>query len=249
VSSWKQVPRGDGPPPGSLIAEILADEPVTYHRKLATVGGGSIPFDAPDSNAACPHRGIDYSGNDMDLIQYWGPSQPEMTDAICDPGDDVGAMLFDLGNNLWNPGDNNVFEITGVFSLSLWLRNDLAANANWHDVVRKGDSYGIVMQASTGKLQGFIDTVVITDPGSVVVGTVYHVGLIYDGTTLRLYKNGIEVASALSGNPALETESYSIGSNGLAQNGWQGALAEVALFDYALDPERMLVHYEAGVLA
>ncbi|MBX3744001.1 MAG: LamG domain-containing protein [Verrucomicrobiae bacterium] len=79
-----------------------------------------------------------------------------------------------------------------------------------------------------------------------------HLAGSYDGTHWRLYRNGVEVASAASGTGALRVPrgDWAIGSSG---NGWAdhfaGGIDEVAIYNRALSPARILAHYQAATQA
>jgi hypothetical protein len=79
---------------------------------------------------------------------------------------------------------------------------------------------------------------------------VYLVGT-YDGANWRLYRNGVQVASAASALGALPVVNgdWAVGSTG---NGWAdpyaGSVDEVAIYNYALSASRIATHYSMGVL-
>jgi hypothetical protein len=66
----------------------------------------------------------------------------------------------------------------------------------------------------------------------------HHFAAVADGTDLLLYVDGVEVATEAC------VGSFAVTSTGF---GGIGVFDELAVYDHALTPERVLAHYEAGV--
>ena len=83
--------------------------------------------------------------------------------------------------------------------------------------------------------------------GLIVAGHAYHVVGTYDGTTQRLFVDGVGVASApLSGSIANGTKPFDIGSTGGSGGSFRGAIDEVAVYARPLRAARVKAHYRAG---
>jgi hypothetical protein len=83
--------------------------------------------------------------------------------------------------------------------------------------------------------------------GAVAAGRTYHVVGTYDGTTQRLYLNGVQVGSrAQAGSVTVGTWPLSVG----AWAGWgeyfRGTVDEVAVYNKALTASRVADHHAAG---
>jgi hypothetical protein len=73
-----------------------------------------------------------------------------------------------------------------------------------------------------------------------VVDEWYHIGLTYDGTTARLYGNGIEVAASVKTGWNLVPNRAHIGRQvNNASEFWAGSVDEVRIYDVALSAEEM----------
>jgi hypothetical protein len=87
-------------------------------------------------------------------------------------------------------------------------------------------------------------------PAADLAGNWVHLVGTYDGTTWRMYRNGTNVANAVTAVGALPVINgdWAIGATG---NGWADAFAglidEVAIYNYALSTNQIRGHYNAGV--
>jgi hypothetical protein len=89
--------------------------------------------------------------------------------------------------------------------------------------------------------------------GPYVVGEWVHVVASFDGTTGRLYANGVQVASQqVVGNYAPNTDTIQFCVGGYfdgSQNPFIGAIDEVALYPTVLTADQILAHYKNGTNA
>ena len=91
-------------------------------------------------------------------------------------------------------------------------------------------------------------TVDITGGGAPVVGTWYHLAVVYDGTNARFYVNG-----ALAGQQSAAAYApnangpLSIGARSDANFWFAGYEDEVAVYARALSPDDILAHYANGI--
>ena len=77
--------------------------------------------------------------------------------------------------------------------------------------------------------------VVLYGPAPLTVNTWTHLAATYDGTTMRLYVNGAQVASqAQTGAIATSTDPLQIGGDSIYGQYFQGAIDEVRIYNVAL---------------
>ena len=88
-----------------------------------------------------------------------------------------------------------------------------------------------------------------------LAGTTYHVVATYDGTTSRIYVNGVLDVATTSGTGVMYYYPGTAGSNGLAIGGelnnttrpqFAGAIADLAIYGTALSASTIVAHYVAG---
>jgi hypothetical protein len=86
-----------------------------------------------------------------------------------------------------------------------------------------------------------------TAASTISAGTKYHVVGVFDGSTAKVYVNGVESASvAVTGTVRTSaSEPIIVAGPGSAER-FDGVLDEVAVYGTALSPARVLAHYEAG---
>ncbi|HZE56783.1 MAG TPA: Ig-like domain-containing protein [Chthoniobacterales bacterium] len=88
----------------------------------------------------------------------------------------------------------------------------------------------------------FVDSI-----GPIPLNTWTHVTGTYDGTTLKLYVNGIlDNSEMFSTTPATTGQPVTIGLRGTSQYPFNGLIDEVEVFDHALTDGQVLTIYNAG---
>jgi hypothetical protein len=77
-----------------------------------------------------------------------------------------------------------------------------------------------------------------------------YVAATYDGTTIRLYRDGVEVATAASaGQIAVNDKPFLIGrteGGSVGPNFWKGSIDELSLYDHALTATELTAIHAAG---
>lgn len=163
-----------------------------------------------------------------------------------------GAANFPtpVGVGLLSHADTAAFRLTTAFTVEVWI--NAASTSGYRTIIEKSDgtnfSYYIDLETTTNKPRGLITQSgsfkVITSGASLSLGANAHVVLTYDGTTLRLFKNGVAdgtlaAAGASDGN----SDILSIGSDRGTQNFFQGALDEIRFSNVARSVDWLLATY------
>jgi Concanavalin A-like lectin/glucanases superfamily len=102
----------------------------------------------------------------------------------------------------------------------------------------------------TGELNAFVDpgvSVVATDPATSNDGAWHYAAFTYDGTTLLLYRDGVQVGSAIGAAPLLEYAGWwRIGESSQQASPFAGQLAHCAIYGRALSAQEIADHFAAA---
>ena len=152
-----------------------------------------------------------------------------------------GALSFDGINDVVTVNDADSLDFTTGFSLEAWVNPTSAGN--WSSVLFKqgpqGMNYSLYANNGTNKpvAQVYLSNAEQNAPGTgpVPLNTWTHLAATYDGTTLRLYANGVLAGSkAISGSLLNTPNPLTIGGNAVWSEFFQGQIDEVRLYNRAL---------------
>lgn len=150
------------------------------------------------------------------------------------------ALSFDGINDWVTVADASLLDLTTGMTLEAWVYP--AVSSGWRTVLLKEQSshlaYALYGSTDTNRPSGEIFTTSNQD----VRGTTAlppnvwnHIAATYDGSALRLYVNGTQVAvRSVSGNIAVSAGALRIGGNSIWQEFFQGKLDEIRIYDRAL---------------
>lgn len=160
-------------------------------------------------------------------------------------------------------GDSPLSITGGIYS------NDTISVEAWVKVdANDASSRGLVTKAASSKhewqlmirtdnklrfqlLQADGSNYAVADDGTVFsTGVWHHVVGTWDNTTIKLYVDGVEVATSTSTTGSLggfSTAPLNIGRRGLGDYYFDGSIDEVAVYESTLSPARILAHYNAGI--
>jgi hypothetical protein len=173
------------------------------------------------------------------------------------------AAGFDGTDDHVDVGDVFDFPGTAPFSAEFWIRIPDTAVEGWQAPVSTGtlsaprqgwqfwlahdtSPFGIANVHTIG-LQRWRDGT--HDPSTsttqLAAGVWYHIAGTYDGATIRLYVNG-HLEHSRSSTLALLPDAAPLRFGGVDAGFLQGDLDEVAIYDHALDPDRVRAHARRG---
>jgi len=142
--------------------------------------------------------------------------------------------------------DNPSLRLTTALTLEAWV-NPSVVSSGWRDVIYKGnDNYFLEATTDSSGLPGAGLTLassgntVLYGSAQLPVDTWTHMAQTYDGTVVRLYINGVQVAAAFQSGPAL-TSNYplEIGGDSLYGQYFSGLIDEVRVFNVARTPTQI----------
>ncbi|MFC4112797.1 LamG-like jellyroll fold domain-containing protein [Nonomuraea zeae] len=151
-----------------------------------------------------------------------------------------GQALSFNGTSSWvTVPDASTLDLTGGMTLEAWVRP--ASVSGWRTVLMKefgADLAYAVMGSGSSGPAAFIHTSSGANapaPSNLPLNTWSHVGATYDGSTLRLYVNGVQVATNPTvGNLRVGTGPLRIGGNSGSGEYFSGLIDEVRVYNKAL---------------
>ena len=214
-------------------AVVLADQPAAYWRL----------------GIASTMTAIDETGNG-NTGMFLGGASPGAAGAII--GDNDTAVMFDGVDDCVSMGNRLSFEARALYSLEAWVKPTM--NASYAGVISKAEENGAgtvrkgykVFSDSSAVGSERSDGTFVQDArtGKLPLDAWSYVVVTYNGTDLTLYIDGVFQTTTPHqiAIPATSTAFAIGGRNGCAHSFFIGALDEVAVYDYALEPAQIENH-------
>lgn len=221
---------------------ILADNPVGYWRLGESSGTTAVDSSGNGRNGTyqgSPTLGVagGIVGDTDKAMELHGVG----TDFISVPS----AGVADTGNAITVEGWVNLDSVPAIDNNSPCL---IAEQFPSGSSVRF--AVGLDFTATGKMFAGFYDGTWrrAIAPTAVTIGSWEHWAGTYDGTTIRLYRNGAEVASSVQSValPATGGGEWRIGKRWDSDQTLDGRLDEAAIYDRALTAAEISEHYRAG---
>jgi hypothetical protein len=191
------------------------------------------------------------------LVGAWGFEEPSGTNATDSSGTGGtgtisgatrttagrfgGALSFDGVNDWVTIPDSNPLDLTTGMTIEAWMR-PTAVGTDWLTVLLKEQPGNLIYALYAGDGNGRPATHVFTtaDRGTnsttaTPLNAWTHLAATYDRTNLRLYVDGVQVASrSLTGNLRTSTGVLRIGGNNIWAEWFSGVIDEVRVYNRAL---------------
>jgi hypothetical protein len=224
---------------------------------VVTVAGGGFVTPCAASSPNAPSEGLEH---------YWALDEAAGTTAADSVGGQPGTLS---GGPIWQPAsgqfggalaydgvDDRVELGTidvppgGGMSITLWIKADdfdvpdgrLISKATG---IQEGDHYWMVSTINSTGLRfrlkaGGTTTTLATGAGEITAGAWHHVAVTYDGSDMRIYRDGVEVASAPKAG-SIDTNAgvaVAMGNQpaGAGSKAFDGLLDDVRIYDRPLTP-------------
>jgi hypothetical protein len=169
---------------------------------------------------------------------------------------DPGVSFGGSKNRMQASTSSYGFAGTSSFSVEAVIKPstvDSTSRRIFSSEVLSGESvvsgYGLWNNGSSNKLQvcripgGSYDC---ATTNAAVSGAAKHIAATYDGTTLKLYVNGVSVASTTSKGSITAPTSLTVGARSDFAGSWSGVIDEAAVYDRALSAAEVAEHAEAA---
>jgi hypothetical protein len=142
--------------------------------------------------------------------------------------------------------DSATLRLSNAMTLEAWV-NPTAVSAAWRDVIYKGnDNYYLMGTTDQGGMPGVGGTfgganANLFGTAMLPLNTWTHLAATYDGSILRLYVNGTQVATqAQSGLLTQSANPLEIGGDSIFGQYFAGLIDEVRVYNIALAPSQIL---------
>ena len=172
----------------------------------------------------------------------------------------VSGTALDFNTNKYvQVADSASLDLTNAMTISCWVKADSWASQNvYAEIVRKfvggssGSGYILCRENLTNR---WMILVVTTDGGQLVctpelsAGQWYHIAATFDGTSLKIYRNGTLDGQVTFAQSTILTnnEPLTIGGHGDPDYGaLDGQIDEVKIFKRALSASEIQAEYEAN---
>jgi hypothetical protein len=155
----------------------------------------------------------------------------------------AGALRFDGVNDMVVVPNSDSLGLETAMTLEAWVNP--SARTGWHTVMLKEgvDTFAYEMYSNNPEINRpaayFMDEVgnlrAATGTAVLPLNTWSHLATTWDGTTMRLYVNGVQVGSrAVSGTIAVSSGQLRIGGNAIWGEWFAGRIDEVRIYNRAL---------------
>ena len=229
-TSAASAPSGSVTPTAAATyaSTVLADQPIGYWRLGETSGTTAVD--------ASGHTNGTYSGG----VTLGQPG------AI---GNDTNtSALFNGSTGTVTVKDSTALRLNGAFTIEFWAKQKAFVNT-WPGILTKGSSATangyLVWYGSNGALHFKRNNVDLATPTGALSSTAWHdFAVSYDGSTLRWFVDGVNVATKTVTFPTnAGTDTLQLGRGDQFGNEY---LDEVAIYPTALTGSRVAAHFSAA---
>jgi YD repeat-containing protein len=152
-----------------------------------------------------------------------------------------GAALSFDGTTSWvTVADAASLDLTTGMTIEAWVNP--SAGTGWRTVVLKEDSAGLAYSLysanNASRPAGYVHTtgdIGVNGTSAAALNTWTHLAVTFDGATLRLFANGVQVSTLAVGAAAIATNgALRIGGNSVWGEYFKGLIDEVRIYNRAL---------------
>lgn len=250
-----------GDPPGGPMAPPLAEGGALRSQDVRTAGLASGYRDAVLADGPMSYWRLGEQAGITAVDELGGHpggyvGGPTLGAGGALAGDSNTAVVLDGASQSISVAGPSAFRFSGTtpFSAEVWFRH--AADGTYRRVLSAENALGQGWQiysesASWGFVRsGAAGAAEVSDGTPAGPGWVHAVAT-YDGATMRLYENGVEIPFPVSSSQALPADStFYLGRYGGADvSRLNGSIDEVAIYDRALTAAQVAAHYVAATNA
>jgi YD repeat-containing protein len=241
-TSWNTTSVANGQHQVTAVARDQAGNTTTSSTITVTVSNTGPP---PGSPVAAYNfdEGSGTTLNDRTGKGHTGT----ISGATWAAGNTGGALSFNGSSDLVTIADANDLDLTNAMTLEAWVR-PASGTADWRTVLMKerpgGLSYVLYSDNAASRPAAYLrlgsTDRPVTGPSDVPANAWTHLAVTYDASTIRLYVNGTQVATAATtGNIAVSTGALRIGGNSIWGEFFSGLVDDVRIYNRVLTAEEI----------
>ncbi len=153
------------------------------------------------------------------------------------------ALQFNGTSSLVTVADSASLDLSTGMTLEAWVYP--TSLGGWRDIIYKAnDIYFLEGCTPTGLapcVGGTFSSATLYGTNALPLNRWSHLAATYDGVTMRLYVDGVQVSSRLqTGNIAASTDPLTIGGDLISSQFWAGRIDEVRVYNRALSAAQIL---------
>ncbi|HEX5016502.1 MAG TPA: LamG domain-containing protein [Actinomycetes bacterium] len=162
------------------------------------------------------------------------------------------AVEFDgVNSGYFQSPVSTALDIADVFTLEAWIKPDTFSGGKV--ILQKGTGTGRITweMIATTSLGLYVNGVEAAHTGDVfTAGQPYHVAVTKNGSTTKLYVNGVDQTILGTNNTVGSSgDTWRIGEHNSGGELFDGVIDEVAIYNTALSAARVKAHYDVGASA
>jgi alpha-L-arabinofuranosidase len=204
---------------------------------------------------------------DASLKGYWKFNETSGTSASDSSGNNKTGTL--IGGSSWTTGGkiNGAVNLDGTtgyaslpyiinpsanFTAAAWVKLDSSYGTNSQVILQQEGTNGktwLLRKSSTGKLSSYLGGADTLSNGTIAVGSWYHVAIVNNGGTVKLYINGLPDGSASRPIASETSGAMRVGCHktpDTTNEEWDGTVDEVRIYNRALSDTEILNLYNGN---
>ena len=164
---------------------------------------------------------------------------------------DGGSIVFDGVNDSINCDANSILNVGNNITVNTWFY--VNSNSSYQPIISKtlsNSTAGWELANSSGVFRTTFRpsvTQINLIAGSLVIGKWYMGTMTFDGTTARLYLNGVITGNTTTGGPVTlnSSQPLQIGTRGIDANWYNGNISQASIYNRALSAQEVLQNYNS----
>ncbi len=242
-----------------LMAFIIAATVCLSPLAVVPTASADCPYDCSDGMVSYWELNETVAGP---VVDCYGSNDGTNNGAIINqPGQVATAYNFDGVDDYVDCGDVSELNSTSAFTICGWYKDINIGGHNRHFSKYNGGEYDISAATYSNRLylevgNGANTFAYWTGYSSTISsGEWYHAAFVFDGSgstnedKVKIYVNGVERSLIYSGTMPSTTADLSSHPFTISKSStsWDGTIDEVAIYNRALSPSEVSIHYHAGL--